>query len=104
MTVMDKRLELQNLLEGILDSSEVYFQPPESVKMRYPAIRYERETIENQFANNEVYHQEIRYVITAIYYDPDDDLPIKLSQLPRCRHDRQYKADNLIHDVFTIYY
>lgn len=104
MTVMERRLELQNILEDILDSSEVYFQPPESVKMRYPAIRYEREAIENRFADNEVYNQAIRYVITAMYYDPDDDLPIRLSLLPRCRHDRQYKADNIIHDVFTIYY
>jgi hypothetical protein len=101
---MEKRLELQNVLEDILNSSEVYFQPPESVKMHYPAIRYERDAIENRFADNEVYYQAIRYAITAMYYDPDDDLPIKLSQLPRCRHDRHYKADNLNHDVFIIYY
>lgn len=104
MTTMEKRLELQRLLEDILDSEEVYFQPPESVKMRYPAIRYERDYISNHFADNEVYRQEIRYQITAMYYDPDDELPLKLSMLPRCRHDRQYKADNLIHDIFTIYY
>lgn len=104
MTVMEKRLELQNLLEDILDSSEVYYQPPESVKMKYPAIRYDREAIENRFADNEVYNQAIRYVITAMYYDPDDELPIRISQLSRCRHDRQYKANNLIHDVFVIYY
>lgn len=37
---MGTRLELQNKLEELLGSRHVYFQPPESVKMEYPAIKY----------------------------------------------------------------
>ena len=36
------RLELQSVLEQTLGSRNVYFQPPASVKMKYPAIVYER--------------------------------------------------------------
>jgi len=33
---MGTRLELQNLLENILGSRNVYFQPPENLKLNYP--------------------------------------------------------------------
>ena len=41
---MGTRLELQNKLEELLGSRHVYFQPPESVKMEYPAIKYSMTT------------------------------------------------------------
>ena len=37
---MANRLDLQALLEDLLGSRNVYYQPPESVKMNYPAIVY----------------------------------------------------------------
>ena len=37
---MGTRLELQSKLEEILGSRQVYYQPPETVKMEYPAIVY----------------------------------------------------------------
>jgi len=101
---MDKRLELHELLKEILGSSNVYFDPPNNVKMDYPAIRYSRSNINNTFANNSVYKQDNRYEVIAIYRDPDSDLPMKISKLPMCKHDRAYVADNLHHDVFTLYY
>lgn len=101
---MDKRLELHEVFCEILGSRNVYFQPPASVKMKYDAIRYSRKSIENLHANNRVYGQNNAYEVTAIYRDPDSDLPVKISKLPLCRFDRHYVADNLNHDVFTIYY
>lgn len=101
---MDKRLELHELLKEILGSSNVYFDPPESVKMNYPAIRYSRSRIDNSFADNSVYKQDLRYEVIVIYRDPDSDLPLKISRLPKCAHDRAYVADNLHHDVFTLYF
>lgn len=100
---MATRLNLDNKFREILGNGNVYFNPPESVKMQYEAIRYNRKTIENKFANNSVYIQDDCYEVTAIYKNPDSDLPKKISRLPKCSHDRQYVADNLIHDVFTIY-
>jgi hypothetical protein len=101
---MPSRLELQTLLENVLGSRNVYYQPPESVKMRYPAIVYSRSSIDNVHANDSVYKQNYAYEIVVIYDDPDSDLPAKMSKLPMCRFDRGYVADNLYHDSFTMYY
>ena len=54
---MPSRLNLQTTLETILGSRNVYFQPPESVKLKYPAIVYSRNDIMNQFADDGVYSQ-----------------------------------------------
>ena len=101
---MGSRIELQDLLENVLGSRNVYFQPPASVHIDYDAIVYSRKNIENTFANNSVYKQNDAYEIIAIYEDPDSDLPRKLSKLPMCSFDRHYTADNLNHDVFTLYH
>lgn len=101
---MPSRLELQTLLENVLGSRNVYYQPPESVKMQYPAIVYSRSSIDNIHANDSVYKQNYAYEIVVIYDDPDSDLPVKMSKLPMCRFDRGYVSDNLYHDSFTLYY
>ena len=101
---MESRLELQAMLEELLGSQNVYFNPPESIKMKYDAIRYSRKDIVNVYANNSVYKQDNCYELIAIYEDPDSDLPKKLSKLPKCSFDRHYIADNLNHDVFTLYH
>ena len=100
---MADRLYLHTLLEDILGSKEVYFQPPESTKITYPAIVYSKEPIKSTFANNSVYKQDDAYNIVVIYDDPDSDIPRKLSLLPMCRHDRHYVSDNLYHDAFIKY-
>lgn len=101
---MANRLDLQRVLEELLGSKNVYFQPPESVKMKYPAIVYARKDIENTFADDSVYKQDYAYEIIVIDKNPDSDIPIKVSQLPRCRFDRHYKANNLNHYALTLYF
>lgn len=101
---MDNREELQTLLEEVLGSRNVYFQPPSNIHMNYPAIVYSRNRIANDHANDDVYRQSLSYELTVIDANPDSEIVMKVSQLPLCRHDRHYKSDNLNHDVFTIYY
>lgn len=101
---MASRLDLHEILCDILESSNVYYDPPASVQMKYDAIRYSRSKIGNTNANNNVYKQDDSYEVIAIYRDPDSNLPRKLSRLPMCSHDRHYVADNLHHDVFTLYW
>lgn len=101
---MGSRLELQALFENLLGSRNVYFQPPASVAMKYPAIVYSLDDIENSFANNGVYAQAIGYMVTIIDKNPDSEYVKKVSKLPMCSYDRHYVADNLNHDVFTLYY
>lgn len=101
---MASRLELQTLLETTLGSRNVYYQPPASVQMSYPAIVYSRNDIENIFADNSVYAQNNAYLVTVIDRNPDSEIVKKVSQLPRCSFDRHYVVDNLNHDVFTLYF
>lgn len=101
---MDKRLELHEMLCGILGSRNVYFQPPASVQMRYPAIVYSRKPIKNSHANNLVYRQSNSYEVTVIDEDPDSEIVKTVSKLPSCRHERYFTSENLNHDVFTLYY
>lgn len=101
---MSRRIELQELLEKLLGSENVYFQPPANKKMQYDCIRYSRIKIKPTYANNRPYHLSNCYQVIAIYKNPDSDLPHKIAMLPMCSHDRYYTAENLNHDVFTLYF
>ncbi len=101
-SLIDKQQELQSLFLGFCDN--VYYQPPEKLKMNYPAIRYKRSDIRNTFAADNVYKQSHFYEITVIDYDPDSFIVEQISKLPKIKFDRHYESDGLNHDVFTIYY
>ena len=101
---MSTRLDLHELLCEILGSEHVYFQPPESIRMQYPAIVYSRDDIENRPANNKPYIQSTAYNVIVIDADPDSEIVDRVSKLPMCTFDRHYAADNLNHDSFTLYF
>lgn len=101
--ILRDRLELHETFCEILGNRNVYFQPPTSVKMSYPAIRYGRAKIQSNYANNQNYMKYTRYEVTLITKDPDNEFIEDILDLPLCGHDRSYQADNLNHDVFTIY-
>ena len=101
---MDSRPNLQAKLEEILGNKNVYFQPPESLKLNFPAIVYKRSNIRNNFAEDSVYTQSYFYEITVIDKRPDSKISRSLSLLPKIKFDRSFTSDNLYHDVFTIYY
>ena len=101
---MGSRLDLQDLLEFILGSRNVYYQPPESIKIKYPAIVYRRNDIDNNFADDIVYMQNHTYQIIVIDANPDSEIVDRVSKLPMCRYDRHYTSDNLNHDVFILNY
>ena len=101
---MNKRLELHEKLCELVGNTNVYFQPPESVKLVYPAIVYELSNINNRYANDEVYIQADSYTVTFISKNPDSEIIRALSKLPTCRFDRGFVSNNLYHKVFTLYY
>jgi hypothetical protein len=96
-------LKLHEKFCEILNNRNVYLQPPASVKMKFPAIVYSRKRIDNKHANNAVYIQSFGYEATVIDYEPDSEYVLKMSQLPKCKWERQYVSDGLYHDVFTIF-
>ena len=92
---MSRRLKLHNALCDILScpnkgpECRAYFQPPSSVKMKYPAIVYALDDIENTFANDGVYLSARKYSVAS---------------MPTSRFNRHYPKDNLNHDVFEIFF
>ena len=101
---MGNRLELHEQLCTLLGARNVYFQPPNGLQMTYPCIVYDRTKIRTQFASGRPYLHQKQYTVTAIGQDPDSALPDRIAEMPTCKHDRAFKADNLYHDVFTIYF
>lgn len=101
---MSRRLELQSLLEDLLGVKHVYYQPPESLKLEYPAIVYSKSRIDKRNANDSGYNLNTRYELIVVDKRPDNPVIEKLLSLPYCSYDRPYVSDNLNHDVLTIYY
>lgn len=101
---MDRRLSLQETLVNILGSNNVYFQPPETIRLKYPCIIYDRSDIDKKYADNRAYISMVRYSLTLITRSPESDLVKAILELPYCSHDRYYAGDTLNHDVFTLYY
>lgn len=101
---MAPRLELQNLLVAILGSSNVYFQPPPTLQLKYPAIVYMRDDRNVEHAGNKPYSHAIRYQVTAIDRESDSLIHTKLANLPLCSFERFFISDNLNHDVFNLFF
>lgn len=102
---MASRLELHEELCEVLGTRNVYFQPPESVKMKYDAIRYGLSGKDLKRANNKIYRSVNRYEGVVMSRDPDTTIPDKLlARFEMCTMERPYVADNLNHYPFTIYY
>ena len=99
---MGSRLKLQEELEKLLGTRNVYFQPPPSLKMKYPCIVYERARINTQYADNLPYKLDMVYYVTSIDSNPDSEIPKKLSWFPKSAFQRHYVSDNLYHDQYRI--
>lgn len=101
---MATRLELQAKLEELLSLKHVYFQPPESKKMEYPAIKYSLDKIESRYADDVKYSNFNRYEIIVIDELPNNKVIQKILSLPYSSFDRHYTADNKNHDVIILYF
>lgn len=101
-----RRLELHSIfvsIIGVANQSHVYYNPPEGLRMQYPAIRYLPTSIHKRYAGNKSYKMDTGYLVTVITKEPDSAIVQQIASLPTCSFNRHYVSDNLIHDVFTIY-
>lgn len=98
-----QRLMLHQILLS-LGTPNVYFQAPENLKMKYPCILYELDSDWVEYANDDIYASMDRYLVTVISQDPDNDLRKKVRRLPYCRFSRHFRADNLNHYAYNLYY
>lgn len=103
-TRKERVLRLQEKLKKIPGVKDAYFQPPPSVKMKYPCIRFSLDDDWTLYADNQRYSTRWRYSVVVIDRDPLSEIPIKV--MDAFRHvgfDRFYTADNLNHYVMTLY-
>lgn len=98
------RYELQATLKAILGSSNVYFQPPETLKMSYPCIVYELSKYQDRNADNRLYGYHSQYQLTLIDRNPDSPFKDALHELPLTSLSSTFTADGLNHFVFTTYH
>jgi hypothetical protein len=99
---MGTRVQLHNKLQDITDN--VYYQPPESHKMEYPCIRYQRIRIDTEHASNNPYIINKGYQIIAISTNPDDEIVDAVAKITTAVFERRYTYKNLYHDIFNIIY
>lgn len=95
---------LHDLLVGILGSSNVYYQPPPNVKMKYPCIVYNREGSDTLRADNALYRHKKRYQLTYIDSTSNERVTDELERLQYCSFDNKFVVDNLYHTYLTLYY
>lgn len=102
---MASRLELHAKLQELIGNTNVYFQPPASVKLSYPCIIYSIGNGDAKHADNMVYKFMNSYELLFIYKKPNlEIIETVLRELPMCRLNRAYCNDNLNHYAFTLYY
>lgn len=101
---MTRRIQLHQILVDLLGSTNVYFQPPSTVQMKFPCIIYSRDARDEKFADNILYLGKNRYSISVVDKNPDSDIPDKVGALPLTSFSQHYVVDNLNHDVYSTYY
>lgn len=101
---MDRRLQLQSLLEQCTGNGNVYFQAPSNMIIQYPCIVYARDRMNNLFADNRPYRHTKRYQITIIDQNPDSQIPDKVAMLPMTYFIRHFVTEGLHHDVYSLYF
>ena len=101
----NRRVSLQTELETFLGNENVYFQPPETIRMQYPAIVYDLYRLNQRFADNMSYKKAPCYSVTIMDRKSDIDWIEKmLDTFEYCALERTYVADNLNHYSFVLYY
>lgn len=120
---MGTREDLHQQLVAILGRENVYFQPPESLKLEYPCIIYEIGGNQSPHADNRSWQRFWFYNVTYITRDVHEEIPLthwdpfnfsidsiretvlnRLADLPYCSMGTPYVSDNLYHYPFTLYY
>lgn len=96
--------DIQTVLSRIPGVSEVYFQPPENVKLKFPCILYSLSNDKPVYADNRIYKNKKRYTVTVMDKNPKSKIAEIVRMLPYCRFDRTFQKDNMNHFVYTLFY
>ena len=106
---MANRADLDRELRTLLGSNNVYFQPPESTKLKFDCFVYRLSGANVVSADNDIYLYNREYALTFITKNPDnpliDEIPKYFAKkLKICRLNSYFTSDNLNHYNYTISY
>lgn len=97
------RESLHDVLLNTIGTTSVYFQPPPSISMKYPAIVYKLSKIQSKYASDSRYNTTREYQVTIIDKSPISPIVDRLLQnIVTCEHTSHFCSDNLNHDVFNV--
>lgn len=92
-----------HMLRQAVQHDRVYFQPPENLKIGYPAIVFHLSKIEIDHASDVPYKGAKEYSVTLITKDPEPDVIDEILKIPYSSLDTTYISDGMNHFVFTVY-
>ena len=99
---MTNRDTLQLKLESILGSTNVYYNPPETLKMSFPAIVYNLSDIRQVHADNRKYVDFTTYKITVISKQVDNPAIRGVLDLPMTKFSTNYTKNGFYHTVIFL--
>lgn len=94
------RMKLSKFLNEICPNT--YFQPPPTVRLKYPCFVYRKTKLETVNADNAPYILHTRYTVTYIDHNPDSGIPEMLAMTSGFTHEGQITKDNLYQDTFSV--
>lgn len=106
MTIEERRIQLHEKLCSILGSRNVYYDPPENVKLQFDCIVYSLDQVQQAYANNGTYVLVTGYLLTIITRTPEAQTRIVGELMKTFSYvgwDRAYVIDHLHHAVVSIY-
>lgn len=94
------RASLQKELE-LICGANVYFQPPETLTLKYPCAIYQIADAPSVYADGIKYNQAIRFQITYVTKKAMDDAVEKMLRNPFFNFQRFFASAGLNHYVFS---
>lgn len=95
--------DLLHLLQKAANHNRVYFQPPENLKIGYPAVIFHLSKVKLDHADDVPYKGAREYSITLIAKEPEPDVLDEILKIPYTTLDTTYIVDGMNHFVFTTY-
>ena len=95
--------DLLHLLQQAVKHNRVYFQPPENLKIGYPAIVFHLSKIEVNHASDVPYKGAREYSVTLITKEPEPDAIDEILEIPYSSLDQTFVSDGMNHFVFSVY-
>lgn len=95
--------DLLHLLKKAVAHNRVYFQPPENLRMDYPAVIFHLSRNKTTHASDGRFKDNQEYTVILITEDPQPDALDAILNIPYSTLETTYVSNGMNHFVFTIY-